>query len=206
MKKSILILIFLSLTGLSIAQKTDTGLKMISEYSSKIPEVRDILQFEGIEYYKLEFVGKELKNKSYHLTVKEIWNGGDVSESTIINSAELPYEQMKMVNDTVLNITVMSKLTHKHKLKMTFKLPRFTIEKEFDAIDTNEYRLRNVAEESNMEIGYDKKFYLMAYILPYEREDGSKSWCDVNTDGKDIESWGKIFGIKHYLLFEMKFE
>lgn len=89
---------------------------------------------------------------------------------------------------------------------MTFKLPRMFIEREFDAIDTNEYSLRNIAEESQMKIGYNEKFYLMAYILPYEREDGSKSWCDVSQDGLDIENWGKKFGIKHFLLFEMKFE
>jgi len=66
--------------------------------------------------------------------------------------------------------------------------------------------LRNLADESNLKIDYDKEFYLLAYILPYEREDGSKSWCEVGTSGKDVENWGKKFGIKHYLLFEMKFK
>jgi hypothetical protein len=57
-----------------------------------------------------------------------------------------------------------------------------------------------------MEIGYGKKFYFMAVILPFERADGSKSWCDVGSSGKDIANWGKKFGIKHYLLFEMRLE
>jgi hypothetical protein len=57
-----------------------------------------------------------------------------------------------------------------------------------------------------MTIGYNKKFYLLTYILPYERQDGSKSWCDVGADGMDIENWGQKFGIKHYLIFEMKFD
>ena len=89
---------------------------------------------------------------------------------------------------------------------MTFKFPRFSITKEFDAIETDDYSLRNIAEESNMTIRYDEHFYLLAYILPYEREDGSKSWCDIGTSGNDIENWGERFGIKHYLLFEMKFQ
>ena len=206
MKKSILLLICLILTNLSFGQKNNNNLKMISDYSSDNPEIRDILQFEGIEYLKLKFIGKELKNKSYHLTVKEIWNGKIVRDTTVFNSKTIGIKQFEKVNDTTLTLKVISKLTHKNKLKMTFRFPRFGITKEYDAIDTNDYSLRNIAEESQMEIGYDKKFNLLAYILPYEKKDGSKSWCDVGTSGKDIENWGKKFGIKHYLLFEMKFE
>jgi hypothetical protein len=204
--KNILILLGLLLTNVSFGQESANGLKMISDYSSENSEIRDILQFEGIEYLKLKFVGKELKDRSYHLTVKEIWDGKIVRDTTVFNSKTIGIEQFEKVNDTVLNLKIISKLTHKNKLRMTFKFPRFSITKEYDAIDTDEYSLRNIAEESKMEIGYNKEFYLLAYILPYEREDGSKSWCEVGTSGKDIEKWGEKFGIKHYLLFEMKIE
>ncbi|BCY28933.1 hypothetical protein [Flavobacterium okayamense] len=180
-------------------------IKMISEYASKNPEIRDILQFEGIEYLKLKFTGTDLKNKSYHLTVKEIWNGKLISESTVFNSKEIGIEQFQVINDTVLSFKVIAKLTSKNKLKLTFRFPRFGVTKEYDAIDSKEYSLRNIVEESNLKIDYNEKFYLLAYILPYEREDGSKSWCDVGTSGGDLEKWGEKFGIKHYLIFEMKF-
>ena len=206
MKKNILFLACLSLTAFLFGQNADHGLKLISKYSADNPEFQDILQFEGIDYWKLKFVGKELKDKSYHLTVKEIWDGKVLSDTTVVNSAEIGVEQLKKVNDTTLTISVISKHTNENKLKMTFKFPRFRVSKEFDAIDSDEYSLRSIAEESKLEIGYNKKFYLLAYILPYEREDGSKSWCEVGTSGKDIENWGKKFGIKHYLLFEIKFE
>jgi hypothetical protein len=52
---------------------------------------------------------------------------------------------------------------------------------------------------------FDEKFYLLAYILPYEK-DGTKYWCAVESSGKDIENWGKEFNIEHYLVFEMLFE
>ena len=206
MRNKILILLCLLLTTISFAQETDTGLQMVSEYSSTNAEIRDILQFEGIEYLKLKFMGKELKDKSYHLTVKEIWDGKIVRDTTVFNSKTIGIEQFEKVNDTVLRLKVISKLTHKNKLRMTFRFPRFGITKEYDAIDTDEYSLRNIAEESKLDIGYGKKFYLLAYILPYQREDGSKSWCEVGTSGKEIEKWGEKFGIKHYLLFEMEFE
>ncbi len=189
-----------------IMNAQDKKLKMISEYSSKNNEIRDILQFEGIEYHKIKFTGTKLKNKSYKITCKEIWNGKIIKDSIVFNSKSIGIKQFETVNDTVLNLKVISKLTHKNKLKMTFKFPRFAINREYDAIESNEYSLRNIAQESKLKIDYNKKFYLLAYILPYERKDGSKSWCEVGTSGKEIDKWGEKFGIKHYLLFEMKFE
>ena len=169
-------------------QNADRGLKLISNYSSDNPEFQDLLEFEGIKYWKLKFVGKELKDKSYHLTVKEIWDGKVLSDTTVVNSAEIGVEQLKKVNDTILTIKVISKHTNENKLKMTFKFPGFRVNKEYDAIDSDQYSLRSITEESKLEIGYNKKNYLLAYILPYEREDGSKSWCEVGTSGEDIEN------------------
>lgn len=205
MKRNILILLFLINSGLSYAQEPTNAIKMTSFYSSDDPELSDILRFEGIEYLKISFIGKELKDKSYHLSVKEIWDGVIKSDTTIINSAKISFHQLSKVNDTIFNLKVISKLTQENKLKMTFKFPRFSTTKEFDAIDSDDYSLRNVAEVSGEKIEYGKKFYLLAYILPYEK-DGMKYWCAVESSGKEIESWGKEFGIKHYLVFEMIFE
>ena len=38
--------------------------------------------------------------------------------------------------------------------------------------------------------------------LTYHSADNSA----VDNSGKNIDTWGKEFGIKHYLVFEMKFE
>ena len=119
---------------------------------------------------------------------------------------EIEFEQFQKISDTVFKIKVISKLTPDDDLKMTFSLGQIAITKKYKALKTDDYSLRCLPEESKMKIDYNKKFYLMAYILPTEREDGSRSWCDVGTSGADAENWGKKFGIKHYLLFEMIFE
>lgn len=197
-------LTFMSLVSFSQSEK-DNGITMISDYGSDNSEIRDILQFEGIEYIKLSFKGKELADKSYHLTVKEIWNGEIKSDSTIMDSKTIQFEQFQKINDSVFKLKIISKLTTDDKLKMTFKFPRFSTTRKFDAIKSDDYSLRNVAEASGTEIKYGEKFYLLAYILPYEK-DGAKYWCAVESSGKDIENWGKEFGIEHYLVFEMIFE
>jgi hypothetical protein len=206
MKYFFLIITLVLTSTLSFSQTEKKGdIIMTSNYASKNSEIRDILKFEGIEYLQLSFKGSELADKSYHLTVKEIWDGQITSDSTIINSKTIPFEQFQQINDTVFNLKIISKLTYDNKLKMTFKLPRFSVNRKFDAIQSDDYSLRNVAETSGTEIKYGEKFYLLAYILPYEK-DGSKYWCAVESSGKNIEDWGSEFGIKHYLVFEMIFE
>lgn len=185
-------------------QKTD--LKMTSKFGSENRDLFDILMFENIDYYKIKFNGNELKNKTYKITVKEIWDGNLKSESTVFDSKEMVEMNLDKVNDTSLSLKVISTLTPKNKIKISFVFDRFSNTKEYDAIESDEYSLRNLADESKLPIGYGEKFYFMAVILPYQRANGSKSWCEVGSSGKDIENWGKRFGIKHYLLFEMKFD
>jgi hypothetical protein len=182
-----------------------SDLKMTTDYGSDNVEINDLLSFNGIDYMKVDFSGKALKGKRYHITVKEIWNGKVVSDTTVLDSKNLGLKQFETLNDSLLSMRIIAKHTD-GKLRVKFKFPRFSVTKDYDATASEDYSLRNLADESNLEIGYNEKFYFLAYILPYEREDGSKSWCDVGTSGATIEKWGEKFGIKHYLLFEMKFE
>lgn len=184
----------------------NNNLKMKSEFGSSNKELFDILHFENIDYYKINFSGKDLNNKTYRITVKEIWGGNVKSESVVFDSKEMAEMGLDKVNDTTLSLKVISKLTPKNKIKVSFVFNRFSNTKEYDAMENGEYSLRDLVNESKLPICYGKKFYFMAVIMPYKRSDGSKSWCEVGSNGKDIENWGKNFGIKHYLIFEMKFE
>ncbi len=189
------------------AQQTETkGLKMVSKPMTDDPDLNNFLSFEGLDYYTIAFHDEKLKNKNYHITVKELWNGKVTSESTVFNSAEIGIEQFEKVNDTILKFKVLSKHTHDQKLKLSFMFDKFVVTKEYDAIDSDMYSLRNVVDERNLNLNYNEKFYLLAYILPHVREDGSSSWCEVGTSGDDVENWGKKFDIEHYLVFEMLFE
>lgn len=183
-----------------------TGLKMTSTYGFKEAEMLDWMRFENIDYYLIKFTGAELKTKSYTITVKEIWNGKVKSESVVLDSKNLKDMGFDKVGDTVLTMKVMGKLTTENKLKISFIFPRFSNTKEYEATASKDYSLRNLADESKLDIGYDKNFHFLAYILPYKRKDGSTSWCEVGGSGKDIENWGKKFGIKHYLLFDLKLQ
>lgn len=190
----------------SFAQQNTRVLTMTSTFGTNNKEFLDLLRFEGIDFYQVKFSGSELKGKRYKITAKEFWGGKLKSESKVIDTKDLLDAGLDKVNDTILNMKVIAKITPQNKIKISFISDRFSNTKEYKAIKSNDYSLRNLADESKLPIGYGENFYFMAMILPYEREDGSKSWCEVGSNGKDIENWGKKYGVKHYLLFEMKFE
>jgi len=169
-------------------------------------ELFDFFRLEKIEYINLSITGDELKNKSYHMSVKEIWDGEIKLETDIVDSKRLPFG--KTLSDTILNIRIISKLTNEDKLKMDFHFPTFSTQRNFDATSSNIYSLRSAMATDTIEIG--KKSYLLVYMLPYETVIENvgvmRQYCAVENSGKEIETWGKEFGIKHYLVFEIKFD
>ena len=190
----------------SFAQQKTQLLKMKSTSGSDNKDLLDLLRFEGVDFHQIKFSGNDLKGKTYKITVKEFWGGKLKSEQKVIDTKDLSDAGLDKITDTTLNMKVIAKMTPQNKIKISFISDRFSNTKEYKAIKSDDYSLRNLADESKLPIGYGQNFYFMAMILPYEREDGSKSWCEVGSNGKDIENWGKKYGVKHYLLFEMKFE
>ena len=138
--------------------------------------------------------------------MKEIWDGEIKMESDVIDSRRMPFE--KTLVDTILNVRIISKLTNEDKLRMDFYFPGFSTQRNFDATSSNIYSLRSAIATETIEIG--KKSYLLVYMLPYETViEGVgtiRQYCAVESSGKEIEAWGKEFGIKHYLVFEIKFD
>ncbi|MBJ6366537.1 hypothetical protein [Snuella sedimenti] len=207
MNKSILSLLIFGLSIVSFGQNTDTDLKITSIHQLDEYDIQNIFGFQGIKYQKLKFIGNDFKNKTYKITAKEFLDGNIVTDTLVFDSAEMYYDELKKVKDTILEITVLAKQIDNTTLKMEFIFPRFSLPREYKVLDLkNKYSLRNIASESKLDIRYNEKFYLLAYIQPYDRKDGTLSYCDVGLSGMDIENWVKKFDIKHYWTFEMEFK
>jgi hypothetical protein len=205
MKKLIIIFVMTFTAMLYGQMEMPKKIIMASEYLSENKDISDLLFFEGIEFYKLKFTGENLKGATYKIVAKEIWNGKIITTSLVTDSAIIDIPEFAKIKDTIFEMKVISKLTHDNTLKMSFKFPRYGKNLEYKAIKSNDYSLRNIAENNSTLIEPGKKFYLFAYILPYEI-DGAKYWCAVENSGKNIENWGKEFGIEHYIVFEMCFD
>lgn len=202
---SILYFILFTLDADGQSSSALSGIKLQSKFMSDNQVLNDLIDFNDINYYTLKFVGAELKGKTYRIDVKEFWDGKLKVNSNIANSATMPMERLKKIEDTMLEIRVVTKKIDDEHLKVAFHFPAFTTSSVFDAVKSKNYNLRNVAEKLKPNIEVGKSFYLLAYIMPYEL-DGINHYCAVDASGEDIEAWGKKFGLKHYLVFEMKFE
>jgi len=65
--KRILTFGLILISTILVAQtETKSEIIMTSDYGSDNSEIRDILQFEGIEYLKLSFSGKETRPKKIY--------------------------------------------------------------------------------------------------------------------------------------------
>jgi hypothetical protein len=200
--KTLQIIIALLLATVAHAQDSiSKKIIMNSKALSENKEILHLMRFEGIEYYKVQFKGAELNNKRYTIVSKEFKNSKLAETDTLLNTNIFNYIG-KIQGDT-LNVTVMASKADKKHLKLKFMFDRFEMDEVYKCLPTNDYSLRDYGTQLTIETG--KPFYAFAYILPHEDEDGGKQWCAVESSGKDIETWGKEFGIKHYILFEMTF-
>ncbi|WP_405211475.1 hypothetical protein [Dokdonia sp. Asnod2-E02] len=176
------------------------NIKMVTSYSSPNKEISDLLQFENIDYYGVNFIGEDISTQDYILIAKEMWNGKLKTVDTLVNTAK--YTMRPNEKSDTLKLKVLAKKTFEPKLKLSFKFPGMVLTRKFDAIQSDNYSLRDIGVKE--QISFNENFYAFAYILPYEK-DGMLFWCAVDDSGKDVESWGSEFGIEHYIIFEMKF-
>ena len=200
MRTLLILLLTIRSSTVVFCQKTKK-FKFESKSYSENTEITDIFKFEGIQYVNLKFSSNQLFDKSYRITVKEIWDGELKNEKTIVNTIDFPVENLKTIKDSILSFRVIAKRTDDSKLKMTFNFPLMSTTQKFDAINSDAYSLRVIAQQN--EYSFGEKFYLMTYMLPYEK-DNFQYYCAVEQSDKNILTWGKEFGIKHYLIFEME--
>lgn len=202
MKQFITAIIFSTITQLSFGQKESTlaDINMISDYGSENFEITNILQFQNIDYYRVKFTGQKIKGKYFSLICKEMWNGKLSKVDTILNSKS--NQRVGKITQDTLSLTIFGNRIDK-KLKLFFRFPMVGITKKYDAIISDDYSLRDIGTE--VKIKTNESFPAFAYILPHV-EGNWKMYCAVADSGEKVEDWGKKFKIKHYLIFEMKFE
>ncbi len=193
--------LFFSCLTITAQENTLPAIKMKSDIYSENKILTDIMRFEEIDYYTTKFTGSSLKGKEYYMVAKEIWDGKIKKIDTIFNSSSNNY--IGKIETESLNFRIIAGKSSDKTLKVKFMFDRFEVQKEYKSIRSDDYSLRDFG--SHFPILEGKPFYAFAYILPYEDKQGNKFWCAVESSGKDIESWGREFGIKHYILFEMRF-
>ena len=200
----IVILFFFSI-GSFAGTEVSGEIKLLRQHTEIDRDIRDILRFLNIDYVIVDFTGTGLEGKSYRIMVSEIWFGEITNTATIFNSAGIPAPHLQKIQSDTFQIRVVSELTGENSLRIHFNFPGLTLEQEYDAIQSDDYSLRHAYTKPETPIHPGESFFFLIYMLPYE-QDGVKHYCSIETSGGNVLSWGKEFGIEHYLVFEMIFD
>lgn len=201
---SVAILLFLC----SFNAFAQSDIRMRTEFGSENQDLRSILSFEEISLDKLIFTGDDLKNKDFQITVKKIVNGDLEKQEVVFDSKESEYFKIKS-NRFIFRL--LAKVTLEPKVKFDFQFNGFAKSVQYNIEKTNGDFHRRLAlkdflgEQPDIPISLNKSTYILAYMMPFVRQDGSSSYCEVAQSGVNPEDLGKKYAIQTYFLIDIKF-
>lgn len=179
-------------------------ISMRIDESTNNADIQRLYRFEDIGTEKFTFKGNGLNEKNFRLICKEFKNGNLKNTSTIFNSAEDEYFRIK--NDS-LQFYVFTKIEG-NDLKIQFQFNGFGSTKKYPIQSPlkDDYVLKDfLGVQRQVNINLNEPHYVLTYMTPYMREDGSATYCEVAQSGTPPEELGKKYAIPHYFLIEISF-
>ena len=197
-----LAIILLLISGVLAA---GSDIKMRSEYGSENPELMSLLRFEEIGVSKMIFTGKDLTGKDFQISIKEFTNGKLAKKEIVFDSKEDEYFKIKSDKFT---FKVLTKVTANHTAKFDFQFSGFSTGKEYKIGENFKGFAQKDFLGNNKEtaIPLNESTYILTYMMPYEKPDGSKQYCEVAQSGANPEEFGMKYNIPTYFLIDIKFE
>ena len=181
--------------------KDSVNLKV--DWGTESKELQDYYRFQNIDYFKVAFKGDQLKNSFYLLVSKEYWDGKLSKTDTVVNSRGM---EMK-IGENEFKFRVMAQKAEEDTVKFQFFFSNFSITKKFKASKQDTYSLRDISNNKSVNVAVKMPLTLFAYSLPYQdpKRPGWLMYCELSREGIPPEKWGEKFGVKHYIIFELKF-
>jgi hypothetical protein len=203
MKNLLLLLLTSLLTASNIFAQSD--IKMRVEYGSENVDLMSVLYFEEIGLGKMIFSGNDLKDKDYQISIKEFAGGKLVKTEVVFDSKEDAYFKVK--GDKFI-FRVLTKVTSENAVKFQFQFNGFSKQKEYKiAPDQKEFALKSfLGSNTELSIPLNTNTYILTYMMPYVKKDGSAQYCEVVQSGVKPEELGTKYGIPIYFLIDIKFQ
>lgn len=203
MKKTLLLLATVILLNAGGFAQSD--IKMQNRYGSENIDLLSVLRFEEIGMSKLVFSGEDLKGRDFQISVKQYDKGKLTKTEVVFDSKEDEYFRIK--SDKFV-FRVLTKITAERTAKFDFQFDGFSKAREYK-VGKN---YRGFAQKdflgSNKEVSIplNASTYILTFMMPYERKDGSKQYCEVAQSGVNPEEFGTKYAIPTYFLIDIKFE
>lgn len=182
-----------------------SDIKMSAQYGSENSELQSVLQFENIGLNKMIFDGNDLKDKDFQITIKE-FIGGKLSKTHLVfDSREDAYFKIR---SSKFAFRVLTKTTSENTVKFDFQFNGFSVGKEYKVAEGQKEFAQKTFLGSKLEqaIPLGANAYILTYMMPYVKKDGSKQYCEVAQSGINPEELGIKYSIPTYFLIDIKFQ
>lgn len=198
--------VLLLLTSFSLASRApaQSDIKMRVEYGSDNPDLMSVLYFEDIGLGKVLFSGNDLKGKDFQISVKEFSGGKLARAEVVFDSTEDAYFKIK---SDKFSFRVLAKVTSESTAKFQFQFDGFSKQKEYKvAAGKKEFALKSfLGGKPDLSVPLKADAYILTYMMPYVRKDGSTAYCEVAQSGVNPEELGAKYAIPTYFLIAIKF-
>lgn len=207
MKNLLLLLLtsFLLASNVFAQSEKQSDIKMRTNFGSENIDLLSVLRFENISLDKMTFSGSDLKDKDFQISVKQFTRGKLAKTDVVFDSKEDAYFKIK--SDKFI-FRVLTKVTWENAVKFDFQFDGFSKSKEYKiAAGQKEFAMKDfLGSQREVSIPLNANAYILTYMMPYVKKDGSKQYCEVTQSGMNPEELGKKYAIPTYFLIDIKFQ
>ncbi len=201
-----LVMVFITVTSQLFAQQLDsTRLKL--DYGSGSKDLLDYFRAVDVDYFKITSNDTTLRDYYFQIVIKEYWGSKNTKTDTLLKGNGLRDLVGFEKGDSTLMMSVLSRSSKPKKLKINYNLGRIGNAREYKQVNSKNYSMRDAINSHGkyVSVPLEKPFPLLVYSLPYEdpKQPGYLFYCALTADGTPPEKWGEVFGVKHYIIFEM---
>lgn len=200
------LLLMLLATALLVADAhAQSDIKMRASYGSENVDLQSVLYFEEIGLGKMTFSGSDLKGRDFQISIVKFVRGKPAKPEVVFDSKEDAYFKIK--SDKFV-FRVLTKTTAENTVKFDFQFDGFSKQKEYKiAARQKDFALKTfLGNKPEQSIPLNANAYILTYMMPYVKKDGSTAYCEVAESGVNPEDLGKKYAIPTYFLIDIKFQ
>ena len=199
---------FLSVVSFFIFQFvfSQNNVKMKCDYGFSDKKYNSLLLFQNIDFEEITFEGTNLIGKFYEVAVKEYKKGKLIKRTVLLDTEVADFLKI----DTLKTSFKLFSKIDKSELTLFASSPRMYGNKRIFKIEKKQaenFLLKSLENsEDYVDVPTNIEFPMFAIFTPYEKDDGTSAYCEVDQSKLDTEQYWNEFKIPHYFIITMKFK
>lgn len=171
-------------------------------------ELRDVLRLQDIDYFSVAFTDTSLRGKHFKIRSKEYRNGKLTATRDHFTETDYPAAFAFHNDSASFGFKVLAHQSQKKQTHFMFQFDRVGLNPTYKSRNTPLYSLRDATGSLGepVRVPLHTPFPLLVYSLPYvdPKHPDLYQYCALTQDAVPPSEWGKTFGVKHYIVFELE--